>query len=65
MATNQGNEFVIFDPEVFGRADFFAGPETLEKSKANMENIRRQLGDRAEPPMPLIDLLAEPATEKK
>ena len=56
---------MIFDPEVFGRADFFAGPETLEKSKANMENIRRQLGDRAEPPMPLIDLLAEPATEKK
>lgn len=65
VATNQGIEFVIFDPKVFGRADFFAGPETLEKSKANMESIRRQLGDHAEPPLPLIDLLAKPATEKK
>ena len=65
VATNQEIDIVIFDPKAFAKADFFAGPETLEKSKASMASIRRQLGDRADPPMPLIDLLAKPATEKK
>ena len=65
VATNQGTEIVIFDPKAFARTDFFPGPETLEKSKASTQSIRRQLGDRADPPLPLIDLLAKPATEKK
>lgn len=65
VATNQEIDIVIFDPKAFAKADFFAGPETLEKLKASMESIRRQLGDRADPPLPLIDLLAKPTTEKK
>lgn len=65
VATNHGIEIVLFDPKVFAKADFFAGPEMLEELKANMESIRRQHGDRADPPRPLIDLLAKPTTEKK
>ena len=65
VATNQGTEIVIFDPKAFSRADFFSDPEGLEKLKAEMARIHRQLGDRADPPQPLIDLLAKPATEKK
>ena len=65
VATNHGIEIVLFDPKVFAKTDFFAGAETLEESKADMESIRRQHGDRADPPRPLIDLLAKPATEKK
>lgn len=65
VATNQGIEIVIFDPKAFARADFFPGPETLEQSRASTQSIRRQLGDRAEPELPLIDLLAKPPTEKK
>ena len=65
VATNQGIEIVLFDPKVFSKADFFSGPEKLEGAKESMQSIRRELGDRADPPMPLIDLLAKPATEKK
>ena len=65
VATNQGIEIVIFEPKAFAKVDFFPGPETLEKSKASTESIRRELGDRADPPLPLIDLLAKPPTEKK
>jgi hypothetical protein len=65
VATNQGIEIVIFDPKAFAKGDFFSAPEGLENLKAEMEKIRRQLGDRADPPMPLIDLLAKPAAEKK
>jgi hypothetical protein len=65
VATNQEIDLVIFDPKAFARADFFGEPEGLEKAKASIESIRRQLGDRADPPLPLIDLLAKPTTEKK
>jgi len=56
---------VIFDSKVFSKADFFSAPERLENLKAEMEEIRQQLGDRADPPLPLIDLLAKPASGKK
>lgn len=65
VASNQEITLVIFDPKEFAKADFFLGAEMLEKSKASAESIRRQLADRADPPQPLIDLLAKPATEKK
>ena len=65
VATNQEIEIVIFDPKAFAKGDFFSGAETLEKSKASMESIRRQLGDRADPPLPLIDLLAKPTKGNK
>lgn len=65
VATNQEIDLWIFDPKVFSKENFFSGPEKLESAKASTESIRRQLGDRADPPMPLIDLLAKPAAEKK
>jgi hypothetical protein len=65
VATNQEIEIVLFDPKAFSKADFFAAPERLENLKAEMQKIQRQLGDHADPPMPLIDLLAKPAAEKK
>lgn len=63
-ATNQHIEILVFDPTVYSKKDFYSAPEALEKLKM-MQSVRRQLGDRVDPPMPLIDLLATPATEKK
>ncbi len=65
VATGDEISVYVFDPKMAGKADFFNGPEMLEKVKANNESIKRQLGDRATPETPLIDLLAEPKAEKK
>lgn len=65
VATDDEISVWLFDPKMAGKADFFNGPEMLEKTKANNESIRRQLGDRANPVTPLVDLLAEPKVEKK
>ena len=65
VATNQETDIVIFDPKAFSRANFFSAPEGLEKLKAEMARIHRQLGDKADPPLPLIDLLAKSAAGKK
>ena len=65
VATDDEISVWLFDPKMAGKADIFNGPEMLEKAKANNESIRRQLGDRATPETPLIDLLAEPKAEEK
>lgn len=59
VATNHEITLVIFDPKAFGKPDFFNGPELLKKVEANNESIRRALGERATPPMPIIDFLAK------
>lgn len=62
VATNQERELMIFDPKVFGKADFFVGPEMLEKVKANNDRIGRTFNEPGTPPIPLVDLLAKMTT---
>jgi hypothetical protein len=59
LGANHEISYVIFDPALFGKADFFADPAQLEKVQANSQRIARTFGASAPPPVAVIDLLAE------
>lgn len=58
VATNQEIDIIMFGPKVFGKIDFFLGPEKLESVKAGNESLRRQRGNAVPTHAPIIDLLA-------
>ena len=70
VASSQEITLLFFDPKIYGKKDFFLGPEKLADVQKNEKSVRALIKemkpDPTKPePVPLVDLLSKKSTDTK